>query len=286
MVSRGCNPKVLQGCQLWWEGPTWLQDQIHINNNQELELEIPNETNPEEQSKTVMITTADGRKENWINRFSTFTKLIRVTTMCIRFVRFCKRESELKSSQSLTMNAKECLIKMEQRSAFDKEIIALRNGKGIPNNSELSSLNLFVGGNSLLRVGGRLKDAELQYKTKHPLVLPHHSKFTELIIQHEHKRSLHAGADATLGAVRQSYWPLRARGTVRKLIWQCIVCFRSKPRLSEQMMGNLPVERVTPAKLFASIGIDFCGPIFIREGRRRGAKQVKAYVAVFICINT
>jgi len=49
-------------------------------------------------------------------------------------------------------------------------------------------------------------------------------------------------------------------------------------------MGDLPCDRVTPLKAFTNTGIDFCGPIYIRERRRRGARRVKAYVVVFFCM--
>lgn len=49
-------------------------------------------------------------------------------------------------------------------------------------------------------------------------------------------------------------------------------------------MGDLPAHRVRTSRPFSKTGVDFCGPIFIREGRRRGTKHVKAYVAVFVCM--
>jgi len=49
-------------------------------------------------------------------------------------------------------------------------------------------------------------------------------------------------------------------------------------------MGNLPPVRITPSRLFANTGVDFCVPIFIREKTGRRAKRIKAYIAVFIHI--
>jgi len=49
-------------------------------------------------------------------------------------------------------------------------------------------------------------------------------------------------------------------------------------------MGDLPRDRVIPSKSFTNTGVDFCGPIYIREGQGRGIKRVKAYVAIFICM--
>lgn len=136
-----------------------------------------------------------------------------------------------------------------------------------------------------MRVGGRLRYAELSSDVKHSILLPHRSKFTELVIEHEYRRSMHAGADATLAAMNQK-WPIRARDTIRKLLRNYIKCFRSKPRFSEQLMGDLPVHRVTVSRPFNSIGVDFCGPIYIREGSWRNSKRIKAYVALFVCMAT
>ncbi|XP_036339567.1 uncharacterized protein LOC118748926 [Rhagoletis pomonella] len=51
------------------------------------------------------------------------------------------------------------------------------------------------------------------------------------------------------------------------------------------MMGNLPVERLTPSRPFARCGIDFCGPISVYL-RIRGKAPYKAYIAIFVCFAT
>ncbi|XP_071640886.1 uncharacterized protein [Temnothorax longispinosus] len=55
---------------------------------------------------------------------------------------------------------------------------------------------------------------------------------------HEHRKQLHAGAQATLAAVRAKYWPLAARNSIKKHIRQCITCFKAAPRTSETIMNN------------------------------------------------
>ena len=59
-----------------------------------------------------------------------------------------------------------------------------------------------------------------------------------------------------------------------------------KPKTASQLMGQLPPERVQPARPFLISGVDFCGPIYIRQGTRRTAKTIKTYVAVFVCFIT
>lgn len=126
----------------------------------------------------------------------------------------------------------------------------------------------------------------LQSDSKHQLLLHQNSRITRLIIEHEHRRLLHAGPEATLAAVRLRYWLLRARGIVKKLLRECTICFKAKPRFSEQLMGDLPLHRVVLSRPFNHTGVDFCGLIYIREGTRRNSKKIKAYVAVFVCMST
>jgi len=52
------------------------------------------------------------------------------------------------------------------------------------------------------------------------------------------------------------------------------------------MMGNLPRERVTPARPFQRTGIDYAGPILIRTGKGRGHRTHKGFIAVFICLSS
>lgn len=61
---------------------------------------------------------------------------------------------------------------MEQRSAFKTEIVTLQNNKKVANKSDLKSLNPFINKDGLLRIGGRLKNANLRYNRKHPWILP------------------------------------------------------------------------------------------------------------------
>jgi len=103
------------------------------------------------------------------------------------------------------VRARRCLIEMEQRSAFKDEICALQASKTISRNSSLRHLNPWLDRTGLLRIGGRLRHANLEHDMKYPLVLPHQSNLTELIVLHKHVRHQHAGAEATLAAVRKLY---------------------------------------------------------------------------------
>lgn len=111
--------------------------------------------------------------------------------------------------------AKRGIAKREQEMVFPAEIKALKEGKSMSHQSYLIYFNPFIDKDNLIRVGGRLKHAEINASIKHPILLPQRSKFTELIIEYEHSSAMHAGINATLAAVRRKYWPIKARDTER-----------------------------------------------------------------------
>lgn len=53
-----------------------------------------------------------------------------------------------------------------------------------------------------------------------------------------------------------------------------------------QIMGQLPANRVTPARPFFVVGVDFAGPITTLIRRGRGGGTNKSYISLFICFAT
>jgi len=114
-----------------------------------------------------------------------------------------------------------------------------------------------------LCVGGRLKNANLPYDSKHPILLPKNHTLTKLIIRHEHIKNLHSGIQATIYAVRAQFWPISARTTTRDIIRNCPICWKAKPYNSEAIMNDLPGSRVKISRPFTHCGVDFGGPLFV-----------------------
>ncbi|GFX92391.1 integrase catalytic domain-containing protein [Trichonephila clavipes] len=61
---------------------------------------------------------------------------------------------------------------MAELSEFKSEIDALKKGKGVSKTSKLKALDPFLDENSLLRVGGRLSNADLPFEAKHQIIIP------------------------------------------------------------------------------------------------------------------
>lgn len=109
---------------------------------------------------------------------------------------------------------------------------------------------------------------------------------TKLILRNEHCRLGHCGVQQLLSSIRDYYWPIQGKNQCKAIIRECIVCFKNKPKLVEQLMGNLPKFRLNPSPPFYNTGIDYAGPLLIRDKKSRGYKLIKAYVCLFICLTT
>jgi len=181
--------------------------------------------------------------------------------------------------------ALEIICKTVQKQVFANEYELLRLGTSIKPNSRLISLSPFMNEDGLIRVGGRLKNSDLDFDACHPILLPRNHDLTRKIIREDHIRNIHAGTQATMAAVRQRFWPLSLRSATRKVIQECVICFKAKPRI-EALMGSLPASRVKISRPFAHCGVDYAGPVVLREGKRRNARNHKAYIAIFICFAT
>ncbi|XP_068987552.1 uncharacterized protein [Bombus flavifrons] len=49
-------------------------------------------------------------------------------------------------------------------------------------------------------------------------------------------------------------------------------------------MGDLPAARITESRPFTNVGIDYCGPFYIKERKDRNRRKIKTYVAIFVCL--
>lgn len=108
--------------------------------------------------------------------------------------------------------------------------------------SKLLSFSPFIDKEEILRVGGRIQNSSATFNKKHPILLPSNNKFTRLVFEHEHRRLLHIRPQVLLYAVRERYWPLKGKNIARKIVHDCVICFRNKPRPLSQIMGQLSPE--------------------------------------------
>ena len=285
-VSRGLLPRLLKNHNLYWQGPDWLKyDEeswplLPTNNS----VEIPEIRNIAHCHTNKISVTND-----IFYRFSHFTKLIRVVSYIIRFKTNVVLNNESRNLKQLTISETDSslrlLIKISQAESFASEIRDISKNNTNPKN-QLSKLNPFIDNEGILRCGGRLSNSHFEYAKKHPIVLSAKHPLTKLLFEYYHKVLLHAGPQLLLTSIRDKYWIISGRNLARKIVNNCINCFRAKPRLTHPIMGNLPKGRLIPAPPFHTTGCDYAGPFLIKNKKGRGAAVSKCYISLFICFVT
>lgn len=280
-ISRGLDPASLLLCFQWWNGPNFL-----CNFNLKLEATLmPADNLPEKRSKVCHVIS---ETQSVFSRFSNFSRLQRTIAFCLRFVYNCLNPMQ-KLTGPLTVNELQkslsVIVRCIQGQHFAREINNLN--KGIPIKSgSLTQLSPFLDNNGILRITGRLANSNLPYSQKHPMILPSKDHVVGLLYRQKHLRLLHAGPQTILSNIRLKFWPINALRQIKNVVKNCITCHKLKAAAAHQLMGSLPSERTSVSRPFSKVGIDFGGPIMIKESFLRKAHTYKAYIALFICMTT
>ncbi|KMQ83668.1 hypothetical protein RF55_19391, partial [Lasius niger] len=289
--TRGLLPSQFLECKLWTQGPEFLlqfpDQRIERQSSQTFEFE---ELHLKEQRKVIATAVSQFQPDPVIFKFSSLSKLSRVLAWCKRFIFNCRKSISERISSHLTStelsDAILVVVKLVQQAEFGDELQRLKAGKPLKASSKLSSLCPFLDSQGIMRVGGRLRNANVSPDTKHPVIIPKNHHFTNLVMQHFHVTHLHAAPQLLLSVIRQKYWIPCGRDVVRRFVRNCTICFRLSAASMNQVMGDLPASRVTPSKAFSTCGVDFAGPFLAKERNGRGKKSFKVFIALFVCFST
>lgn len=135
----------------------------------------------------------------------------------------------------------------------------------------------------LLRVGGRLRNTDLDYDYKHPAVLPRDGHITQLVVAHCHEKIRHQGRGMTLNETRNlGFWIVGGSSVVAKYVFQCVTCRKLRASPNTQLMADLPQDRALPSPPFTYVGVDYFGPFVIKEKR----KELKRWGVLFTCLSS
>jgi hypothetical protein len=286
-ASRGILATELATHPLWWTGPPWLS--LPSSHWPDISFTPIDATTLEEVKSTPLtVLTASPRVDDFhlLSKFSSWDKLRRVTAYILRFSHNLKcpdkRHGALTTSELHDATLR--LLRRVQQDSFPEDLKSLKQNGSC--SVRLQRLAPFMDHMGIIRVGGRLRSAQISQEAKHPIVLPKHHPVVDLLIDSTHHKYLHSGPQLTQAIITQNYWIFSARQVIRSRIFKCITCFRNKPHNSSPLMGDLPASRVTPAKPFSSTGCDFCGPFTIKVVNLKAVRHVKAYICVFICMVT
>ena len=174
-----------------------------------------------------------------------------------------------------------CLQRKESSEVELKKSVRARSARSVKKSSSIAKLDPELR-DGLLCVGGRLRHASIEQEQRHPVILPKKHHVVDLIVRHNHLLSGHSGQEYVLSLIRKSFWIIKARVAVRRVVNRCFSCRRRQAPFGAQKMADL-ADRVTPNKPpFSFVGVDCFGPFWVKRAR----SQVKRYGVLFTCLAT
>ena len=289
IASRGLSTRELIGSKLWWHGPDWLSTNLDICfETYEVCDEIRDAIINEEKGSSVLhemgLITNDfvnTTRPFGINeeKYSSLTRLMRVTAWCLRFCHNSKKCVTKRSEQHLTDNeinaARKLWTKHIQYNEFP-DVVKSIDCK--VNNSIKNNLGVQKDADGLLRCCGRFRLAK-----DSPKLLPKSSHYTNLIIKKHHRRLMHAGVAQTLSEIRTEHWIIQGRSAVQKFIRKCLICiFWEGTPFKTPNFAPYPDYMIScENQPFTYVGIDYLGPLIVRMDK----SYMKNWVCLFTCIN-
>ena len=134
----------------------------------------------------------------------------------------------------------------------------------------------------------RVNNAPHSQPIKTPVLLPSKQHLARLIIQDVHSKIKHSGIKDTLTTIRETFWILRGRKAVKRILRKCVTCKRVEGvPYTSPTASDLPMERVSLDPPFAHTRLYFIGPLYIREGKSQSEKSSnKVSTCLFTCAFT
>ena len=100
----------------------------------------------------------------------------------------------------------------------------LEKEHAIHRNSSLLQLRPFLSEDGLLKVGGRLKHANIPISAKHQIILPGKSWVSRMLVQHYHQKDAEVGLNHMMASLRLRYWIVGCRALVKGFLRSCFLC--------------------------------------------------------------
>ncbi|GFS56019.1 integrase_H2C2 domain-containing protein [Trichonephila clavipes] len=244
-------------------GPQWLRT---TENNWPKNFNCDfSSTDPCESEEQVFTFACELNTASIINlsKFSSLQKLLRVTSWVLRFVNNIRNRFNKRSDDG----AEKFWIQLVQRDAFAEEVNCLRARKLLLKTSVILEFNPFLDSDELIRVGGRQQKSKFSYLQNPPIILPAKHYFVNLMVRDSHEKVFYGGVSETLLEIRERFWLIRGRQTMKNILKKCLLCKRFSSTSGVQVTAPLPALRVEQSAPFSVVGIDFGVPLYTQKTR-------------------
>ncbi|GFU78707.1 integrase catalytic domain-containing protein [Trichonephila clavipes] len=99
------------------------------------------------------------------------------------------------------------------------------------------------GDDGLIRVETRVSCRKDLETFRYPILLPNTHQLVKKLIMEKHIELEHAGTQTLMSNLRESYWIIKSRKTIRQVVRSCITCKRFSARPLETVSIPLPEDR-------------------------------------------
>ena len=220
-------------------------------------------TNPLKEQSTNLIT---------FDKFNFNQKLLRVTAYVLRLLSSHESYRTIDGSIADPVELDEAerhLQYLVQGESFNTERRDLLDSKSVKRSSRFAQFTPFFGPHCLIRSSGRLRRlVEIDFDTKHPIVLDARHTFVKLFLRHTHLKNHHQGIDHLGSKVQARYAILKQRSTLRSIKSNCVLCRKFRAVTIQTIMADLPKERhAYQSPPFTNSGADSFGPFHVTVRR-------------------
>ena len=178
-----------------------------------------------------------------INNFSTFKKLLIISSWVLRFTcnvnsKICGKKSNLKNylGSGEINNSKNLWLQISQEELINND--KFENLKNL--------LRLKENEIGLYRCTARIsQNSSILYETRNRIILNRKNLLTKLIVGDCHYRIKHNGERHTLSEMRKEYCTPRGKSYIKQILNHCIICRRLNSRpYNYPKSPNLPLSCV------------------------------------------
>ena len=125
---------------------------------------------------------------------------------------------------------------------------------------------------------------EMSYNKSELILLSYQHRFSRLYVEYIHQMG-HLGVSATACKVRAKFWIVKLHKLVKSIKSKCVTCRKIEKKTNQQVMGQLPEQRLKPSPAWNSTAIDLFGPFKIRDEVKKRTFG-KAYGVIFNCLSS
>lgn len=181
----------------------------------------------------------------------------------VRKINICKDKDLSFSEIEL---AERTLLLLVQKDSFS----------GKKKRENIENLRPFVDEHGIIRIKTQVMYRDDTDNFKYPVLLPPEHPVVQAMISWKHRELLHAGVSLLMTNLREEFWIIGARKTIRKVVQRCVRCKRFSARKTESIPIVLPSDRVQDVAVFQVVGVDLAGPLYLKGGH-------KSWIVLYTC---